>query len=131
MAQKIKDKLGSIPISPGVYFFKNKKDKIIYIGKAKSLKKRVGSYFNKKKYDIKTRVMVKHIHDIDFLIVKSWFKTFLPFRFDISTRKPYPMISPSNILISFSAVKSVTSVASKSSIILLFFLSNLIVFLNE
>ena len=71
MAQKNKDKLSSIPSTPGVYFFKNKKDKIIYIGKAKSLKKRVSSYFNNKKHDIKTRVMVKHIHEIDFLIVKN------------------------------------------------------------
>ena len=71
MAQTLKNKLSSIPTNPGVYFFKNKKDKIIYIGKAKSLKKRVSSYFNKKKYDIKTSVMVKHIHDIDFLIVKN------------------------------------------------------------
>ena len=71
MTQKSKDKLGSIPTAPGVYFFKNKKDKIIYIGKAKSLKKRVSSYFNNKKHDIKTRVMLKHIHEIDFLIVKN------------------------------------------------------------
>mgnify|MGYP000971947051 CR=1 FL=1 len=61
----------SIPTSPGVYFFKDKKDKIIYIGKAKSLKKRVGSYFNKSAHDIKTSVMIKHIYDIDFLVVKN------------------------------------------------------------
>ena len=71
MSQAFKNKLSSLPTSPGVYFFKDKKDKIIYIGKAKSLKKRVGSYFNKSKHDIKTSVMVKNIHDIDFLIVKN------------------------------------------------------------
>jgi len=71
MSQAFKNKLSSIPTSPGVYFFKDKKDKIIYIGKAKSLKKRVGSYFNKSKHDIKTSVMVKNIYDIDFLIVKN------------------------------------------------------------
>ena len=71
MSQKLKNKLSSIPSDPGVYFFKDKKDKIIYIGKAKSLKKRVGSYFNKKKHDVKTSVMIKHISSIDFLVVKN------------------------------------------------------------
>ena len=71
MATALKDKLSSVPASPGVYFFKDKKDKIIYIGKAKSLKKRVSSYFNKSGHDIKTSVMIKHIRDIDFLVVKN------------------------------------------------------------
>jgi len=71
MSQKLKSKLSSIPSDPGVYFFKDKKDKIIYIGKAKSLKKRVSSYFNKNKHDIKTSVMIKHISGIDFLVVKN------------------------------------------------------------
>ena len=39
MASSLKDKLSTIPSDPGVYFFKDKKDVIIYIGKAKSLKK--------------------------------------------------------------------------------------------
>ena len=69
MATVLKDKLSSVPTSPGVYFFKDKKDKIIYIGKAKSLQKRVSSYFNKNKHDLKTSVMIKHIRDIDFLVV--------------------------------------------------------------
>ena len=71
MSQKLKSKLSSIPSDPGVYFFKDKKDKIIYIGKAKSLKKRVSSYFNKSKHDVKTSVMIKHISGIDFLVVKN------------------------------------------------------------
>ncbi len=71
MASSFKDKLSTIPSDPGVYFFKDKKDVIIYIGKAKSLKKRVKSYFNKKKHDIKTSVLIKNICDIDILIVKN------------------------------------------------------------
>ena len=71
MPQTLKDKIHSIPSSPGVYFFKDKKDQIIYIGKAKSLKKRVSSYFLKKQSDIKTSVMIKHIDDIDFLVVNN------------------------------------------------------------
>ncbi|MBC22134.1 MAG: excinuclease ABC subunit C [Candidatus Marinimicrobia bacterium] len=71
MSSELKDKLSTIPSDPGVYFFKDKKDSIIYIGKAKCLKKRVRSYFNKKKHDIKTSVLIKHIADIDILIVKN------------------------------------------------------------
>ena len=71
MSQILKEKLSAIPSNPGVYFFKDKKNDIIYIGKAKSLKKRVRSYFNKSNHDIKTSVMVKHIFDIDFLVVKN------------------------------------------------------------
>ncbi len=44
--KKIAEDLNNLPDSPGVYFFKNNKDKIIYIGKAKSLKKRVKNYFS-------------------------------------------------------------------------------------
>ena len=65
MSQNIKDKISAIPNSPGVYFFKDKKNQIIYIGKAKSLKKRVSSYFFNKKNDIKTSEMIKHIYDIN------------------------------------------------------------------
>jgi excinuclease ABC subunit C len=71
LSKDIKNKIASIPASPGVYFFKDKKQQIIYIGKAKSLKKRVSSYFSKNNHDIKTSVMVNHIYDIDFLIVRD------------------------------------------------------------
>ena len=43
----LKNKLAQIPKSPGVYFFMDKKSNIIYIGKAKILRNRVRSYFNK------------------------------------------------------------------------------------
>ncbi len=72
MGDQIKDRLSSIPTSPGIYFFKNKKDQIIYIGKAKSLRNRVRSYFTSiNKKDAKTQVLVRHIADIDYLIVRS------------------------------------------------------------
>ncbi len=64
--------LSQIPTSPGVYFFKNNKDEIIYIGKAKILRNRVRSYFQKSKHlDDKTQVMVKHIHHVDWLVVRD------------------------------------------------------------
>ena len=49
----IVDNRKNIPTGPGVYFFKDKKDTILYIGKAKNLRKRVSSYFTKSNKDIK------------------------------------------------------------------------------
>ena len=54
----LKQKLTQIPNAPGVYFFRDKKGDIIYIGKAKFLRNRVRSYFNKPAWkDAKTQVM--------------------------------------------------------------------------
>lgn len=64
--------IGSLPDLPGVYRFYNVQKQIIYIGKAKNLKKRVSSYFNKNHYENKkTAVMVKQISDIAFTIVET------------------------------------------------------------
>ena len=72
MDDYLKGSISSVPTSPGIYFFKNKKDKTIYIGKAKSLRTRVRSYFSSTdKKDAKTQVMVRHIADIDWLVVRS------------------------------------------------------------
>ena len=68
----LKQKLGQIPKSPGVYFFLDKKGDIIYIGKAKILRNRVRSYFNKPNgKDAKTQVMVKNITDMEWLVSGS------------------------------------------------------------
>tara|TARA_B100001540_G_C15791899_1_gene635833 strand:- start:153 stop:1928 length:1776 start_codon:yes stop_codon:yes gene_type:complete len=68
----LKDRISSVPTSPGIYFFKDKKKQTIYIGKAKSLRKRVRSYFTSTdKKDAKTQVMVRHIVDIDWMVVRS------------------------------------------------------------
>ena len=75
MNQKIKDyineKLKYIPDKSGVYFMKDEKNNIIYIGKAKSLKKRVNSYFTKSNKDIKTTALVEHIADFDYIITEN------------------------------------------------------------
>ena len=72
MENHLKDRISSVPISPGIYFFKDKKKQTIYIGKAKSLRKRVRSYFTStNKKDAKTQVMVRHIVDIDWMVVRS------------------------------------------------------------
>ena len=60
-----------MPSEPGVYQFFNKEDKIIYIGKAKNLKKRVASYFQKNIGSRKTKNLVKNIHEIKHIIVSS------------------------------------------------------------
>ena len=64
--------LKSIPTLPGVYQFKNKDNKIIYIGKAKNLKNRVRSYFqNQKNKSSKTVSMMKNAYDLDWIVVEN------------------------------------------------------------
>ena len=60
-----------MPSEPGVYQFFNKEDKIIYIGKAKNLKKRVSSYFQKNVGSRKTKNLVKNIHEIKHIVVST------------------------------------------------------------
>ena len=68
----ISSKLKRLPNSPGVYLFRNGNNDIIYIGKAKVLKNRVRSYFQKQiTKDDKTRVMVKHIADLEWIVVRD------------------------------------------------------------
>ena len=70
-ADKLKNVIASLPDKPGVYQFINKKEEIIYIGKAKSLKKRVSSYFTSKSHSGKTNVLVKNIADLKYIIVDT------------------------------------------------------------
>ena len=55
------------PNTPGCYLFKDSDENIIYVGKAKNLKKRISSYFQKKDLDPKTGQLVKNISDVDFI----------------------------------------------------------------
>ncbi len=61
----------TLPDSPGVYQYYDKEDKILYVGKAKNLKKRVSSYFNKVHDIAKTNVLVKKIVTIKHIVVAS------------------------------------------------------------
>ena len=63
--------LSALPNGPGVYQFYDKDDKILYVGKAKNLKKRVSSYFNKNHEYGKTRVLVKKIKRIKHIVVPT------------------------------------------------------------
>ncbi len=71
MSDTIKLVLKTIPELPGVYQFLNKEKKIIYVGKAKNLKKRVKSYFQKNLKSRKTINLVKNIHSIEHVVVQS------------------------------------------------------------
>lgn len=72
ISNKNNDFLKLLPETPGVYEFFDTKGKIIYVGKAKNLKKRVSSYFNKKDFENnKTRILVQKIADIKYIIVDS------------------------------------------------------------
>ncbi len=68
----LKEKIRQLPTKPGVYQFFNYEKQIIYVGKAKSLKSRVSSYFNSKsQINAKTRALVKNITDLSFTIVDT------------------------------------------------------------
>jgi excinuclease ABC subunit C len=70
--EHIQNLLRSIPDSPGVYQYYDDTGKIIYVGKAKSLKKRVASYFNKDQHENgKTMVLVRKIADIKYIVVNT------------------------------------------------------------
>ncbi len=60
-----------LPKEAGVYLFKDRLGNIIYIGKAKNIKKRVSSYFQNKNHSLKTQFLVKNIHMIDFIVVDT------------------------------------------------------------
>ncbi|MBR5324446.1 MAG: excinuclease ABC subunit UvrC [Muribaculaceae bacterium] len=68
---RIKNIISVMPEKPGVYQYFNKDGVIIYVGKAKNLKRRVSSYFNKNNQSIKTSMLVKHIEDLKYFIVES------------------------------------------------------------
>lgn len=102
--EKLKETFAKLPNKPGVYKYFNGEQQIIYVGKAKSLKKRVASYFNKIKHEnFKTSVLVSKIEHIDFTVVdtemdallleNSLIKEFQP-RYNINLKddKSYPFI---------------------------------------
>ena len=66
----IKEKVKKLPLGPGVYIMKSKRGKVIYVGKATSLRKRVSSYFSKAA-DSKTNSLLKNVDDIDYIRCES------------------------------------------------------------
>lgn len=66
----LKDKFACLPLTAGVYIFKDRQGKTIYVGKAKSLKKRVSSYFRRSPC-LKTRALAARIADIEYIVTPS------------------------------------------------------------
>ena len=72
MNVKLAEKLKNLPNSAGVYFHKNSKNEIIYVGKAANLRNRVRQYFqNSARHDTKTQALVAEITDTDWLEVET------------------------------------------------------------
>ncbi len=71
MNQNLQLQIQSLPDNPGVYQYYDKEDKVLYVGKAKNLKKRVSSYFNKIHDTAKTNVLVKKIVTIKHIVVPT------------------------------------------------------------
>lgn len=69
--ESIKEQLANLPTNPGVYQYFDKNDTLIYVGKAKNLKRRVSSYFNKGQTHPKTKMLVSKIVTIKHFIVES------------------------------------------------------------
>ncbi len=98
-----KELMTTLPSEPGVYKFRDREGKLIYVGKAKNIKKRVSSYFNREQEANKTKVMVKTAATLEFTIVNSeqdalllennLIKAFLP-RYNVLLKdgKTYPYI---------------------------------------
>jgi excinuclease ABC subunit C len=96
-------KLKTLPEKPGVYQYFDKNGTILYVGKAKNLKKRVSSYFNKNHEHAKTYILVKKIVDIQYIVVDSemdalllennLIKKYLPkYNIQLKDDKTYPWI---------------------------------------
>ncbi len=71
LADYLKGIVLNLPETPGCYQYLDASGKIIYVGKAKNLKRRVSSYFNKDQQTRKTQLLVKHIRDIRYIVVKT------------------------------------------------------------
>lgn len=94
---------GTIPVNPGIYKYFDEKDELVYVGKAKNLRKRVSSYFTKTFTTYKTHELVQRIRRIEFTIVNSeqdafllensLIKQFQPkFNINLKDDKSYPFI---------------------------------------
>ena len=77
MKKELAGRVKDIPNSPGVYMMKNINGDVIYVGKAKNLKKRVSQYFSGRNSGIKTEHLVSKIRDIETIVSKSELDAFL------------------------------------------------------
>lgn len=73
----LKEKVRDFPLEPGIYIMKNANEKIIYVGKAKELRKRVRSYFAEKVDSPKTQLLVRNIHSVEYVLTGTEAEAFL------------------------------------------------------
>jgi excinuclease ABC subunit C len=109
MSPELKAKLKELPDSPGIYQFKNEKGKVIYVGKALSLKNRVRSYFHGRVESPKTLALVSKIEDLELIVTdneiealvleNNLIKEFKP-RYNVNLKddKSFPYIKVTNEL---------------------------------
>lgn len=105
---ELKEKLDNLPRQPGVYQFKNAESKVIYVGKAKILRNRVRSYFQKgHNHDPKTKVMVAKIANLEVIVTDSEMEALIlentlikklkpRYNIDLRDDKSYPYIVVTN-----------------------------------
>jgi excinuclease ABC subunit C len=78
ISPELKRSINNLPHKPGVYQFYDKDSKLLYVGKAKKLRNRVGSYFSKQKYESgKTRLMVSKISRVEYIVVNHEYEALL------------------------------------------------------
>lgn len=68
---ELKAKISILPSTPGVYMYYDKDGKVIYVGKAKNLKRRVSSYFNRTHESLRTNILVRTIADMSYIVVPT------------------------------------------------------------
>lgn len=71
LQEKLLDKAKTLPKKPGCYLMKRKNGEVLYVGKAKDLKARVTTYFNKSAKSPKTEILVTHIKEFDFILTET------------------------------------------------------------
>lgn len=108
-SQMLKEKISFLPDTPGVYMYYDKEGTVIYVGKAKNLKRRVSSYFNRTHPSLRTNLLVRAIVDMSYIVVpteqdalnleNSMIKEYQP-RYNVLLKddKSYPWIVVTNEL---------------------------------
>ena len=74
VSEHIKGRIAELPDKPWVYLFRDRTGRVVYVGKAASLRKRVGSYFRagtRRRADAKLRGLIHSVHDLEFIVLRS------------------------------------------------------------
>jgi len=98
--KELERKVASLPLSPGVYLMKDAQGKVLYVGKAVLLKKRVQSYFSAAPKAVKVVALVRRIHDLEVMVTASELdalilenKKYRPtYNVDLKDDKNYPYV---------------------------------------